>query len=105
MSSIASELPTKRPTQVIDDIYRQLRQEPRSKGPTYTLVLGAGLSHPIVPLTRKLLYVDIGHFYFPDQDQSSIPREEEEKAARGFLERIQCSGRILIREACGRTRR
>src|SRR4029077_8318381 len=45
----------------------------------YAVIVGAGFSYPIVPLTRRLLHEEIVDFYFLRQDMSSIPREEKEK--------------------------
>lgn len=40
----------------------------------YTLIVGAGFSAGVVPLVRELMTETIGDYFFPDQDQSSVPR-------------------------------
>jgi hypothetical protein len=40
----------------------------------YAVIVGAGFSHGIVPLVRKLMHETIGGHYIPDQDQSSMER-------------------------------
>jgi hypothetical protein len=41
----------------------------------YALVVGAGFSYGVVPLVRELMHETIGNYYYPDQDQSSMPRD------------------------------
>src|SRR5712692_10615972 len=77
--SIADGLPTKTPTQVIEEIYSKLRRESQIKGPAYALILGAGFSHPTVPLTQQLLDEEIGNFYSQDEEQSSNRHEAKKK--------------------------
>lgn len=43
----------------------------------YTLIAGAGFSAGVVPLVRELMTETIGDYFFPDQDQSSIPRPSD----------------------------
>lgn len=40
----------------------------------YVLVVGAGFSYGVMPLTRELMHETIGDYYYPDQDQSSMER-------------------------------
>ena len=77
--SIAAELPTKTPTQAIEEIYSKLRRESQIKGPAYALILGAGFSHPTVPLTRQLLHEEIGDFFHHDEEQAFNRHETKEK--------------------------
>jgi hypothetical protein len=46
----------------------------RVKPAAFALIVGAGLSHPVVPLVRKLMCETIGDYFIPDQDQSSMER-------------------------------
>lgn len=41
----------------------------------FVLILGAGFSYGVIPLTKKLMTETIGDYYFPDQDQSSMERD------------------------------
>jgi hypothetical protein len=40
----------------------------------YTLIVGAGFSHDVVPLVSALMCETIGGYYYPDQDGSSLER-------------------------------
>jgi hypothetical protein len=77
MSSIGPEIPTKTPAQVIEEICAKLTEKPRRKAPAYTLIVGAGFSYGVVPLTKELLHERIGDFYFVDQGQPSMEQKRE----------------------------
>jgi hypothetical protein len=51
--------------EVIADIQTKLDEEPRPPRAAYALIVGAGFSYPVVPLTRELLHERIGDFYYP----------------------------------------
>jgi hypothetical protein len=63
MNTTATDLPIKSPTQVID-IQAKLNEKPRKRGAAYTMIVGAGFSYGVVPLTEELLHERIGDFYY-----------------------------------------
>ena len=103
-----SELSVIDPAHLIEQIKTRLAAAPHrstyhhfkiAPGPTdppaYTLIVGAGFSHGVVPLTRQLICETIGDYYVPDQDQSSLerpPRALEKHSASFWSEFNRASG-------------
>jgi hypothetical protein len=63
---------------------------PPTEPAAYALVVGAGFSHPVIPLVRELMHETIGDYYFPDQDMSSLerPRSVRRKDSASFWKRF-----------------
>lgn len=61
-----------------------------TKPAAYALIVGAGVSHPIVPLVRQLMRETIGDFYIPDQDMAAIerPRTVLEQHSADFWDQL-----------------
>jgi len=82
-----NDVPIITPEQLVREIQATLKAKPHKstyhdfkigpdpvEPPAYTLILGAGFSHGVVPTTRELMHETIGGYYYPDQDQSSMQR-------------------------------
>ncbi len=55
--------------------YSHLGVAPPSTEPAaFVLILGAGFSYGIVPLVKELMWEEIGGYYYPDQDMTSLKR-------------------------------
>ena len=63
--STTEELPTKTPAQVIEDILAKLSSGGGGKRAAYTMIVGAGFSCGVVPMTKDLMHEWIGDFYYP----------------------------------------
>jgi hypothetical protein len=72
---------------LVDTVARRLRRTSTKSGwhafsptlasvepPTFTLVVGAGFSAGVIPMTKELMCETIGDYYEPDQDQTSMQR-------------------------------
>lgn len=98
------QLPTKTAAEVIADIQTKLNQKPRRQGTAYALIVGAGFSYPLVPLTRELLHERIGDFYYPRDKtmEGSIERslDQRRKLSRrywkDFNEAASLAGEPLV---------
>lgn len=92
------ELPIKTPTQLIADIQAKLEEKPRRPGSAYALIVGAGFSYPVVPLTRELLHESIGDFYYPRDKSSEGSCErspnERRKLSRNYWKEFNSVGSL-----------
>jgi tetratricopeptide (TPR) repeat protein len=79
-------LPIKSPVELIEEIRSKLLEKPRKKGSAYALIVGAGFSHGVVPLTKELLHERIGDFCFP-KDMSMEGATERTSSQRQRLSR------------------
>jgi tetratricopeptide (TPR) repeat protein len=98
MNSTLTELPTKSTTQVIEDIRVKLTEKPRREGSAYTMIVGAGFSYGVVPLTKELLHERIGDFYYAlDKTlDGSIERSrrQAEKLSRDYWKEFNSAGSL-----------
>ncbi|HET8549439.1 MAG TPA: SIR2 family protein [Bryobacteraceae bacterium] len=75
----ATNLPTTPPAQVIEEIRAKLAEEPSRQGPAYAMIVGAGFSYGVVPLTQELLHECIGDFYVLDAGGDGHERTRSQK--------------------------
>ncbi len=92
MGTIAEELPTKSPEQVIEQVRLKLSEAPTQKGAAYTLIVGAGFSHGVVPVTKELLHERIGDYYFDNPDSLQRSSRQKEKLSALFWREFNAAG-------------
>jgi hypothetical protein len=76
-----STMQTMPPATLIEAIRATLSENSQSPLAAYALIVGAGFSHGVVPLTRELLHERIGDFYYPrgSEEGSGEERSSKEK--------------------------
>ena len=88
-------LPVKSAAELIEDILAKLSEKPRKKGAAYALIVGAGFSHGIVPLTKELLHEHIGSFYYPEgaaEGAGQRTRRECQRLSRDYWKEFNGAG-------------
>lgn len=80
--TVPATLPTLMPVQVIEQICAKLTDKPILPTPACTLIVGAGFSFGVVPLTRELLCHHIGNYYYEDSENNKERRGEDPVACR-----------------------
>jgi hypothetical protein len=88
-------LSVKSDAELIEDIRAKLSEKPRKKGAAYALIVGAGFSHGIVPLTKELLHEHIGNFYYPegaDEGAGQRTRSQCQRLSRKYWKEFNDAG-------------
>src|SRR5437773_310065 len=57
-------LPIKSPAELIEDIRAKLSEKPDGEGAAYALIVGAGFSYGVMPMTEELMRERIGDYYY-----------------------------------------
>jgi tetratricopeptide (TPR) repeat protein len=76
---------TMTPATLIETIRATLSEKSSSQLAAYALIVGAGFSHGVVPLTKELLHERIGDFYYlHDMEGGERSSKEKQKLSRDY---------------------
>jgi hypothetical protein len=69
---------------LIDDIGAKLSEQPRKEDAAYALIVGAGFSYGVVPMTKELLHELIGSYYYLSDGNTELSCEEARDKSRDY---------------------
>src|SRR5262245_35807896 len=83
-------LPIKSPAELIEDIRAKLSGKSPGDTAAYALIVGAGFSYGVVPMTRELLQERIGQYYYYDSFYGGD--EQAHRLCRDYWEEFNAAG-------------